>query len=108
MDRSSPGIELSASSTRLQTWHYNRTMGTVGLLCVMIENQLLSVDDAFKALDRMKSGKRRLPWTEAEKLFTSRARCCCRLGQTPSWRQPNKRRVRRRTWQPRCAARGWQ
>jgi hypothetical protein len=32
----------------------------------MIENQLLTVDDAFKALDRMKSGKRRLPWSDAE------------------------------------------
>jgi hypothetical protein len=32
-------------------------MGTIGLLCAMIENQLLSVDDAFKALDRMKSGQ---------------------------------------------------
>ena len=46
-------------------------MGTIGLLCAMIENQLLSVDDAFKALDRMKSGKRRLPWTEAEKVLNA-------------------------------------
>ncbi len=43
-------------------------MGTIGLLCAMIENQLLTVDDAFKALERMKSGKRRLPWPEAEKM----------------------------------------
>ncbi|OZB34945.1 MAG: DUF3368 domain-containing protein [Halothiobacillus sp. 15-55-196] len=42
-------------------------MGTIGL----IENQLLSVDDAFKALDRMKSGKRRLPWPEAEKVLNA-------------------------------------
>ncbi len=41
-------------------------MGTIGLLCAMVENQLLTVDDAFKALDRMKSGKRRLPWSDAE------------------------------------------
>jgi|GEM_PF-2676377 len=46
-------------------------MGTIGLLCAMIENQLLSVDDAFKALDRMKSGKRRLPWPEAEKVLNA-------------------------------------
>jgi len=45
-------------------------MGTIGL-CAMIENQLLSVDDAFKALDRMKSGKRRLPWPEAEKVLNA-------------------------------------
>lgn len=44
-------------------------MGPIGLLCAMIENQLLSVDDALKALDRMKSGKRRLPWPEAEKVL---------------------------------------
>ena len=46
-------------------------MGTIGLLCAMIENQLLSVDDAFKALDRMKVCKRRLPWTEAEKMLNA-------------------------------------
>ena len=46
-------------------------MGTIGLLRVMIENQLLSVVDAFKALDRMKSGKRRLPWPEAEKVLNA-------------------------------------
>lgn len=42
-------------------------MGTIGLLCAMVENQLLTVDDALQALDRMKTGKRRLPWLEAEK-----------------------------------------
>ena len=42
-------------------------MGTIGLLCIMIANQLLTVDEAFRALDRMRSGKRRLPWHEAEK-----------------------------------------
>jgi len=46
-------------------------MGTIGLLCAMIENQLLTVDDAFKAIDRMKSGKRRLPWPEAEKVLNA-------------------------------------
>ena len=46
-------------------------MGTIGLLCAMIENQLLTVDDAFKALDRMKSGKRRLPWSDAEKTLNA-------------------------------------
>ena len=44
-------------------------MGTIGLLCAMIENQLLTVDDAFKAVDRMKLGKRRLPWMEAERVL---------------------------------------
>ncbi len=46
-------------------------MGTIGLLCTMVENQLLTVDDAFKALDRMKDGKRRLPWPEAEKVLNA-------------------------------------
>ena len=46
-------------------------MGTIGLLCAMIENQLLAVDDAFQALDRMKAGKRRLPWPEAEKMLNA-------------------------------------
>ncbi len=44
-------------------------MGTLGLLCAMIENRILSVEDAFKALARMKEGKRRLPWAEAEKIL---------------------------------------
>lgn len=42
-------------------------MGTIGLLCAMIENQLLTKDNALVALQRMKEGKRRLPWSEAEK-----------------------------------------
>lgn len=46
-------------------------MGTIGLLCAMVENQLLTVDDAIRALDRMKSGKRRLPWPEAEKILNA-------------------------------------
>lgn len=37
-------------------------MGTIGLLCAMVENQLLTVDDALQALHKMKEGKRRLPW----------------------------------------------
>ena len=44
-------------------------MGTIGLLCAMVENQLLTVDDALKALHKMKEGKRRLPWPDAEKLL---------------------------------------
>lgn len=46
-------------------------MGTIGLLCAMIENQLLTVDGTFKALDRMKSGKRRLPWADVEKTLNA-------------------------------------
>lgn len=42
-------------------------MGTIGLLCVMVENQLLSVDEALTALNRMKERKRRLPWSHGEK-----------------------------------------
>lgn len=41
-------------------------MGTIGLLCAMVTNQLLTVTDALDGLDRMKVGKRRLPWVEAE------------------------------------------
>lgn len=46
-------------------------MGTIGLLCAMIEHQLLTVDEAFRALYRMKSGKRRLPWSDAEKALNA-------------------------------------
>lgn len=46
-------------------------MGTIGLLCAMIEHQLLTVDAALLALDRMKSGKRRLPWPEAERILNA-------------------------------------
>jgi hypothetical protein len=42
-------------------------MGTVGLLRAMVQHQFLSVEDALAALDRMKQGKRRLPWPQAEK-----------------------------------------
>lgn len=41
-------------------------MGTIGLLCAMVKNRLISVDDAFVALNKMKDGKRRLPWAKAE------------------------------------------
>lgn len=44
-------------------------MGTIGLLCAMVENQLLTVDDALKALHKMKEAKRRLPWPDAEKML---------------------------------------
>jgi hypothetical protein len=37
----------------------------------MVENQLLTVNDALKALHKMKEGKRRLPWTDAEKILES-------------------------------------
>lgn len=46
-------------------------MGTIGLLCAMVENQLLTVDDAMNALEKMKQGKRRLPWPEAEKMLNA-------------------------------------
>ena len=46
-------------------------MGTIGLLCAMIENQLLTVDEALKALDSMKRGNRRLPWPDAEKMLNA-------------------------------------
>jgi len=41
-------------------------MGTIGLLCAMVENRLVTVDSALDALAMMKQGKRRLPWSEAE------------------------------------------
>lgn len=44
-------------------------MGSVWLLRAMVENRLLSVDEALAALARMKEAKRRLPWTEAERIL---------------------------------------
>jgi predicted nucleic acid-binding protein len=44
-------------------------MGTVWLLRTMVENHLLSVDEAIAALALMKEGKRRLPWTDAERIL---------------------------------------
>lgn len=46
-------------------------MGTIGLLCAMVENRLLTVDDALIALDKMKEGKRWLPWPKAEKMLNA-------------------------------------
>lgn len=46
-------------------------MGSIGLLCAMVENQLLTVDEALIALYRMKDGKRRLPWSEAENVLNA-------------------------------------
>lgn len=42
-------------------------MGTIGLLCIMVENQQLTVDEALAALNKMQEALRRLPWTEAQK-----------------------------------------
>jgi hypothetical protein len=44
-------------------------MGSVWLLRIMVENQLLTVDQALASLDMMKEGKRRLPWAEAERVL---------------------------------------
>lgn len=44
-------------------------MGTIGMLCAMVENQLLTVDDALMALRKMKDSKRRLPWPESEQIL---------------------------------------
>lgn len=46
-----------------------KVMGTVWLLGEMVKHQLLSIEQALVALDRMKARKRRLPWTEAERLL---------------------------------------
>jgi predicted nucleic acid-binding protein len=40
-------------------------MGTVGLLCAMVRQALLSVDGALLALEQMRQCRRRLPWEEA-------------------------------------------
>jgi hypothetical protein len=37
----------------------------------MVENRLLTVDDALIALDKMKEGKRWLPWPKAEKMLNA-------------------------------------
>lgn len=44
-------------------------MGSVWLLRVMVENNLLTVDQALVALSLMKERKRRLPWAEAERVL---------------------------------------
>lgn len=40
-------------------------MGTVGLLCAMVRQALLTVDEALAALKQMQQCRRRLPWAEA-------------------------------------------
>jgi hypothetical protein len=44
-------------------------MGSVWLLRTMVENKLMTVDDALAALNKMKEDKRRLPWAEAERIL---------------------------------------
>lgn len=48
-----------------------QVLGTIGLLRAMVENQVLTVDEALAALTRMKEAKRRLPWPEAEKILSA-------------------------------------
>ncbi len=47
-------------------------MGSIGLLCAMVDHRLLTVDKAFAALGRMKQGRRWLPWSEAERQLNAR------------------------------------
>lgn len=44
-------------------------MGSVWLLQAMVENCLLTVDQALAALSLMKEKKRRLPWVDAERVL---------------------------------------
>ncbi|SMF94304.1 PIN domain-containing protein [Methylomagnum ishizawai] len=44
-------------------------MGTIWLLRAMVEEGLLTVDEALAALRRMRENKRRLPWAEAERIL---------------------------------------
>lgn len=53
-------------------------MGTVWLLQVMVENRLLSVDEAIAALTLMKEGRRRLPWADAERILNGLRESCGR------------------------------
>lgn len=46
-------------------------MGTIWLLRAMVEEGLLTVDEALAALRRMRESKRRLPWAEAERILSS-------------------------------------
>jgi len=46
-------------------------MGTVWLLRTMVENDLLTVDRALTALSLMRDRKRRLPWTDAERILNN-------------------------------------
>ena len=53
-------------------------MGTVWLLQAMVENRLLSVDEAIAALALMKESRRRLPWTDAERILNGLRESCGR------------------------------
>jgi predicted nucleic acid-binding protein len=46
-------------------------MGSIGLLCTLVEHNIISVKAAFDALARMKVAKRWLPWAEAEKALAA-------------------------------------
>jgi len=45
------------------------TMGTIWLLRTMVEHQILTVQQALEAIEKMKNGGRRLPWAEAERIL---------------------------------------
>lgn len=53
-------------------------MGTVWLLQAMVENRLLSVDEAIAALALMKESRRRLPWADAECILNGLRESCGR------------------------------
>ena len=53
-------------------------MGTVWLLQAMVENRLLSVDEAIAALALMKESRRRLPWADAERILNGLRESCGR------------------------------
>ncbi|MCF7979704.1 MAG: PIN domain-containing protein [Chromatiaceae bacterium] len=46
-------------------------MGTLWLMRAMIEQHIISVDEALSALTLMKQRGRRLPWSEAERILNS-------------------------------------
>ena len=53
-------------------------MGTVWLLQAMVENRLLSVDEAIAALALMTESRRRLPWADAERILNGLRESCGR------------------------------
>ena len=55
-----------------------KVMGTVWLLQAMVENRLLSVDEAIAALALMKESRRRLPWADAERILNGLRESCGR------------------------------
>jgi hypothetical protein len=55
-----------------------KVMGTVWLLQAMVENRLLSVDEANAALALMKESGRRLPWADAERILNGLRESCGR------------------------------